>query len=55
MNESQIRAEIARLQAIQKTHAPTTSAWMTASELLQPLFSQMREIAVKAVGHGNAY
>jgi len=36
-----LTAQIAELQAIQKTHRPTTPAWQTASELLEPLFEEM--------------
>ena len=55
MNESHIREQIAQLQAIQKAHKPSSSAWIVASELLAPLFAQMADIATKAVGKGNAY
>ena len=55
MSESQIREQIAKLQAIQKTHKPSSSAWIVASELLEPLFAQMAIIAKNAVGKGNAY
>ena len=41
----QTRAEIAALQAIQKTHKPTDSAWIVASELLAPLFHRMAAFA----------
>lgn len=33
---------IKQLQGIQKTHAPTTPAWQTASELLSPCFAEMQ-------------
>ena len=36
--------QIEKLQAIQKTHPQTSSAWMQASELLQPLFAKMKEL-----------
>jgi hypothetical protein len=37
--------QIKKLQAIQKTHKPTDAAWITASELLQPLFKHMAALA----------
>lgn len=36
-----LKKEVEALQAIQKTHRPTDSAWIVASELLAPLFVQM--------------
>ena len=38
---AEILREIEQLQEIQKTHAPSTPAWQTASELLAPLFAEM--------------
>ncbi|HKO88757.1 MAG TPA: hypothetical protein VJU83_09615 [Burkholderiales bacterium] len=37
----EILAEIERLQRIQKTNHPSTAAWLSASEQLQPLFAEM--------------
>jgi len=37
----EILEQIAKLQAIQKTHKYTDSAWIQASELLLPLYAQM--------------
>ena len=48
INMREVRAlkkEIATLQEIQKTHKPTDSAWIVASELLDPLFHRMAVIA----------
>jgi hypothetical protein len=44
-NANEVKAEISKLQAIQKTHRQTDSAWIVASELLQPLFAEMAQIA----------
>jgi hypothetical protein len=45
-------SRIKALQLIQKTHKPTDAAWITASELLQPLFKHMAALAGnKAVKH----
>ena len=41
METNEIMNQIEALQAIQKTHPPTSSAWMQASELLAPLFAEM--------------
>ena len=40
----QVLSQITELQSIQKTHPPTSSAWMVASELLAPLFKEMASI-----------
>ena len=37
-------SKIEELQSIQKTHPPTSSAWMQASEMLVPLFAEMAKI-----------
>jgi len=42
---SSLKQQILDLQAIQKTHKPTDSAWMVASELLAPLFARMADLA----------
>lgn len=36
-----LKARIAELQEIQKTHPSTSFAWMQSSELLEPLFAEM--------------
>lgn len=41
MPTSEIEAQIAELQAIQKTHHHSQPAWQTASEMLAPLFAEM--------------
>lgn len=47
MNSAEIREatalkkEVASLQEIQKTHRSTDSAWIVASELLEPLFARL--------------
>ena len=46
MNKQKVLAQIAELQAIQKTHKPTSSAWMQASELLCQLFDFMRKTSI---------
>jgi hypothetical protein len=38
---SQILTEIAKQQAIQKTHPTTSAKWMAASNVLAPLFREM--------------
>lgn len=40
-----LKKEIEALQNIQKTHRPTDSAWVVASELLAPLFAKMAKLA----------
>lgn len=46
MNEAESTIlQIEKLQEIQKTHKPTDSAWIQASELLQPLFARMAHLA----------
>ena len=45
-----LKKEVEALQEIQKTHKPTTSAWMEASELLAPLFARMAVLT-----HGNPF
>lgn len=41
MPTAALLAHIEQLQQIQKTHAPKTQAWQTASELLQPCLAEM--------------
>ena len=41
----ELKAQIAELQQIQKTHKPTDSAWVVSSELLTPLFAEMAVLA----------
>lgn len=38
--DAELIAQVRKLQNIQRTHAPSTSAWMQASELLKPLFKE---------------
>lgn len=40
MTDTELMSKIKQLQAVQKTHKPTTSAWKVASELLAPLFKE---------------
>jgi hypothetical protein len=41
MTTENILRQIEQLQAIQKTHRTTDSAWEVAGELLAPLFEEM--------------
>lgn len=40
-----LKAEISKLQEIQKTHPHNSSAWQVASELLAPKFARMTVLA----------
>jgi hypothetical protein len=40
-HRTDVLSQIEQLQAIQKTHPPISSAWMQASEMLEPLFAEM--------------